>query len=127
MTAPSPLLIKPTRRAHATPPRPPLDVDMAHWLLEIDDEKFIHQVTSEIRRTVRRGVADALRDPRVVARWEAALREVLRRVQANLDDPDRREMPHYYEWRNATLTFRKYTLRRLDETKVLLAEMGGAQ
>jgi hypothetical protein len=125
MTA-TPLAIRPrprvaeSRQSKAT--RAAHSIEPAVWLLSLDERRFAHQVGHDVRGLLRPETAAALRDPRVLARWVAGLRGLIERIDADLQDPDRREMPHFEEWRAAARGFRRYAHARLDEALVLLVE-----
>jgi hypothetical protein len=100
-------------------------VTPAEWLLSLDEPRFAHQVSQDVRGVVKPAASEALRDPRVIGRWAAALRVALERIEWDLVDTDRREVPNYGQWRSKALGFRKHAMARLDEAERLLA--GGEQ
>lgn len=124
--APSPLLL--ARHAPGSPAvahRPRLAT--AQWLLTLDEKRFAHQVSQDVRGLLKPEVAAGLRDPGVAARWVCALRAVLERMEWDLADRDRREAPGYVEWRIRVRDFRRHAMRRLDEARRLLADAGAGE
>lgn len=121
MTA-TPLTIAARRRAAtSSPAHTGPRLSPPEWLLTLDDAFFAHQVTQDVRGLLRPERAEALRDARVLGRWAAVLRNVIERVEHDLEHADQFD-PSYWSWATRTATFRRHALRRLNEAEALLAK-----
>lgn len=94
-------------------------LDVVDWLAAMQQESFEEHVRQDIAGRLDHVAAEALRNRTNLYRWHDALLALVKGLQDQLADPERKG-PEFAEWRRRALGFQARVLQRHNEARELI-------